>query len=136
MTYKGYITELKENEIFVFGSNTQGRHGTGAALAAITKFGAFYGQAKGLQGQSYGIVTKNLTKSKHPSISKAEIIQQITDLYIFAYNNKDLLFYIAYQGNGTNLNGYTNKEMAELFDIYNIPTNIVFEEEFYKLIKT
>ena len=54
------IKGLKENEVFVFGSNKQGRHGKGAALTARTKFGAIYGQARGLQGQSYAIVTKEL----------------------------------------------------------------------------
>jgi len=34
------ITELKENEIFVFGSNLAGKHGAGAAFLAKEKFGA------------------------------------------------------------------------------------------------
>jgi hypothetical protein len=42
-TYKDFITQLKDNQIFVFGSNTQGRHGKGAALLARNKFGAIYG---------------------------------------------------------------------------------------------
>ena len=42
-TYSGTITRLEQNQIFVFGSNTQGRHGKGAALTARTKFGAIYG---------------------------------------------------------------------------------------------
>jgi hypothetical protein len=33
-TYSGMITELEPNQVFVFGSNTQGRHGKGAALMA------------------------------------------------------------------------------------------------------
>ena len=37
------ITQLEPNQIFVFGSNTQGRHGKGAALTAKNKFGAVYG---------------------------------------------------------------------------------------------
>lgn len=51
------ITELKANEIFVFGSNLEGAHGGGAALTAYRKFGAIWGQGVGLQGQSYGIPT-------------------------------------------------------------------------------
>ena len=51
------ITELGENEIFVFGSNLAGAHGGGAALLAYRKFGAIWGQGVGLQGQSYGIPT-------------------------------------------------------------------------------
>jgi hypothetical protein len=56
------IQSLKSNEIFVFGSNTLGRHGAGAAKQAM-KFGAKYGQARGLQGQTYAIVTKDLAKA-------------------------------------------------------------------------
>ena len=33
-----FITELKENEIFVFGSNLEGMHGGGAARLAYDKF--------------------------------------------------------------------------------------------------
>ena len=51
------ITQLEENEIFVFGSNLEGAHGGGAALLAWRKFGAIWGQGVGLQGQSYGIPT-------------------------------------------------------------------------------
>ena len=45
-----FITELKENEIFVFGSNLEGMHGGGAARIAYEKFGAIWGQGVGLQG--------------------------------------------------------------------------------------
>lgn len=54
------ITELKEDEIFVFGSNLAGAHGGGAARVAYNKFGAVWGQGVGLQGQSYGIPTMHL----------------------------------------------------------------------------
>lgn len=37
------ITTLKENEIFVFGSNRSGRHSKGAARTAMYKFGAKWG---------------------------------------------------------------------------------------------
>ena len=51
------ITELKPNEIFVFGSNLAGAHGGGAARLAYNRFGAVWGQGVGLQGQSYAIPT-------------------------------------------------------------------------------
>lgn len=51
------ITHLKENEIFVFGSNLAGSHGGGAARQAYNCFGAVWGQGVGLQGQSYAIPT-------------------------------------------------------------------------------
>ena len=37
------IDSLKEDEIFVFGSNLEGMHGGGAAYAAYKKFGAVMG---------------------------------------------------------------------------------------------
>lgn len=43
------ITSLKDNEIFVFGSNPEGRHGAVSAKVAI-KFGAKYGKGRGIQG--------------------------------------------------------------------------------------
>ena len=39
-----HITELKPNEIFVFGSNLQGYHGGGAARLAMNQWGAVWGQ--------------------------------------------------------------------------------------------
>ena len=41
------ITELKPNEIFVFGSNLTGAHGGGAARLAYNRFGAVWGQGVG-----------------------------------------------------------------------------------------
>lgn len=35
-----YITELKVDEVFVFGSNLAGMHGGGAAYVAFRQFGA------------------------------------------------------------------------------------------------
>lgn len=138
-TYKGLITSLPDNGIFVFGSNTQGRHGAGTALIAKEKFGAIYGQAAGLHGRSYGIVTKDLTKSVHPSVDWRRIVDQIETLYTgakYLYPEKD--FYVAYSGTGTNLNGYAPSTMALMFAVAGIhegiPDNIIFEEKFAKLI--
>jgi len=134
-TYKGEITELKPNQVFVFGSNTQGRHGKGAALLAKEKFGAIQGHPEGFQGQSYAIITKDLTKTVHPSVSEEKIIEQIQRLYEFANVNKDHEFIVAYKGNSYNLNAYTSQQMAVMFSKFDIPENIVFEEEFAKLIE-
>ena len=46
------ILELKENEIFVFGSNLAGSHGGGAARLAYERFGAVWGEGFGLHGQT------------------------------------------------------------------------------------
>ena len=134
-TYNGVITTLKDNQFFVFGSNFEGRHGKGSALYARTHFGAIYGQAKGLQGQSYAIITKDLTKRIQPSVTEDFIIEQIKELYDLANLNKDKEYLIAYNGLGKNLNGYSAQQMANMFSFYEIPENIIFEENFQKLIK-
>ena len=51
------IAELRDDEIFVFGSNLAGMHAGGAARIACRCFGAVWGQGVGLQGQSYAIPT-------------------------------------------------------------------------------
>ena len=134
-TYTGRITKLDENGIFVFGSNTQGRHGKGAALTAKNMFKAVYGRAKGLQGQSYAIVTKDLTKPTHPSVTRESIEEQIAELYKYANENPGKEMYVAYAGSGVNLNGYSNEEMAQMFASSPIPNNIVFEAVFNELVK-
>ena len=147
-TYTGFINNLSSNQIFVFGSNPEGRHGKGVAKIALTKYQAIYGQGHGLQGRSYGLITKNLTKGYHDpttnitynkygfrSLSKEQITDNIKKLYEIACDMKDTEFYIAYTIGGKNLNGYTDKEMAKMF--YNakpIPENIIFEDNFLQCI--
>lgn len=46
-------------EIWVFGSNTRGAHGAGAARVAYQTFGAVYGVGFGMTGNSYAIPTKD-----------------------------------------------------------------------------
>jgi hypothetical protein len=136
-TYPGRIkTEIvPANGILVFGSNTQGKHGKGTAQLALFDFGAVYGEAKGLHGRSYGIITKDLTKYKHPSVSKEFIIEQINNLYLFAVERPEWEFYVPYQGQGENLNAYSPFEMAQMFKAPGpIPTNMVFSESFARLL--
>jgi hypothetical protein len=144
MTYSGQIGtyfELPDNGIYVYGANTEFRHGKGSALLAKDKYGAIYGQpanANPLQGRSYAIVTKNLRKKTHPSVSEQRIIDQIGKLYHVADTElKDKLLYVAYRGKTKNLNGYTSDEMAAMFaapDVIQIPTNVIFEEHFHELV--
>ena len=135
-TFSGMISSLKPNQIFVFGSNTQGRHGAGAAKIAKDKFGAKYGQAEGIQGQSYAIITKDLTKDdkKNPSRTPEQIKEQIHKLYEYAKQHPDKEFLVAYSSTGKNLNYYSNEAMAEIFASEKIPSNIVFEEGFNSLV--
>lgn len=133
-TYTGEINNLNENQIFVFGSNTEGRHGKGSALKAKINFGAIYGKSEGIQGQSFAIITKDLTKRVHPSRTKEQIIEQIHKLYEYARLNPDKEFIIPYTGQDVNLNAYSSIDMAKMFSNENIPFNIIFEKSFYELI--
>lgn len=138
LVYEGLITKLRPNQIFVFGSNTQGRHGKGAALWALKNAGAIYGQARGLQGQSYAIVTKDLTKISHPSVSREDILKEIRELYFFADSMPNYHFMIAYSAKGQFLNGYTAYNMINMFYWATpfIPSNIVFEKEFLAQVRS
>lgn len=137
-TYTGMINSLQDNQVFVFGSNTQGRHGAGAAKTAKDKFGAIYGQAEGIQGNSFAIITKDLTKDdrQHPSRTQEQIKEQIQKLYDYAEAHPEKEFVVAYSAQGRNLNYYTNEQMAEMFATASssVPSNIVFEEGFSKLV--
>lgn len=122
-----YIQSLLPHQVFVFGSNTQGRHGAGAAKIAKTKFGAIYGQAEGLQGQSYGVVTKDLAKGTQ-SIPLPQIEAQIIELLKFAETHPELEFLVTQIGCG--LGGYQVGQIAELFKGKVIPINVALPKAF------
>ena len=119
-----FITDLKENEIFVFGSNLDGAHGAGAAKIAREKFGAIWGQGVGLQGQSYGIPTM------HGGVE--EIKPYVDEFIDFARSRPELTFLVTRVGCG--IAGFHDSEMAPLFaNAANIP-NIYLPESFWDIL--
>ena len=119
----GRISELKNNEIFVFGSNLAGAHGGGAARAAYNKFGAVWGEGVGLFGQSYAIPTMQ---------GGVETIKPYVDEFIcFAKEHCELKFLVTRIGCG--IAGFGDSEIAPLFkdaiDVENIilPRSFVVE---------
>lgn len=127
------IKRLEDNQVFVFGSNRQGRHGKGAALVARTKFGAIYGQSKGLQGQSYAIVTKELRKDYNP-VTLDEIKQGIDNFIIFTKENTHLTFYVVELG--CNLAYFTVEEIAPLFKSATRLKNVYLPQRFIDNLQT
>jgi len=110
-----YLTSTNPKEhpmIFVFGSNRQGRHGKGAALHARTHYGARYGQASGLQGNSYAIITKELRRS-HAPVTLAEVAQGVSEFIEFVRSHPDLEFQVTPIGCG--LAGFSPYQIAPLF---------------------
>ena len=100
-----FITELKTDEIFVFGSNLAGMHGGGAAYVAFKKFGAVMGCGVGLCGQSYAIPTMQ---------GGVETIKPYVDEFItFASAHPEIFFYVTRIGCG--IAGFRDKEIAPLF---------------------
>ena len=128
-----HIKELKENEIFVFGSNKQARHGKGAALTARNKFGAIYGQSQGLQGQSYAIITKELRKEYQP-VSLQEVKEGVDTFIQFAKDNKHLTFYVVELG--CNLAYFTVEQIAPLFKPTMRLKNVYLPERFLENLQT
>lgn len=53
--FSGKIEKLKIDEVFVFGSNTRGKHAGGDDYIAYKKFGAQMGVAEGFTGNCYAI---------------------------------------------------------------------------------
>ena len=116
------IEKLNPNQVFVFGSNAHGHHAGGAARQALEKFGARWGQAKGLQGQSYGIVTLDENMRK---VSLHYIRLQLVQLAEFATANPEKEFLLTAIGCG--IAGFKVEEMREevqkiWFPDNNIPT--------------
>lgn len=96
--------------IFVFGSNKAGRHGKGAALYARQYHGAIYGVGHGIQGNSYGIPTKDENLGV---LSLEEIKTYIDEFVKFATVNKNMKFNITKIGCG--FAGYTWPQIRPLF---------------------
>ena len=90
--------EIRDNEIFVFGSNKAGKHGLGTALTARMKYGAKMGQGFGLQGQSLAIPVKD----EQLKLLPLEEIKTYVDLFIdFAKTNFDKRFFVTPVGRPT-----------------------------------
>lgn len=125
------IEKLKPGQIFVFGSNTMGRHGAGAANTAFRRFGAAYGQPSGLQGHSYAIITTDLSKGPR-GFKLAEIYDEIIKFSIFASEHPELKFFVTKIG--SNLAGYTTTEIADLFIMVNhyypLEDNVILPVEY------
>ena len=120
-----WIDSLKENEIFVFGSNLAGMHGGGAARIARLHFGAVMGQGIGLQGQSYAIPTMQ---------GGVETIRPYVDDFIaYAKHHQELHFLVTPIGCG--IAGFEAEDIAPLFESAKRMKNISLPESFWEVIE-
>lgn len=119
------ITHLDEDEVFVFGSNLAGNHAGGAARTALLRFGAKMGQGEGMQGQSYAIPTMQ---------GGVETIKPYVDRFIdLAYEWDQTTFYVTRIGCG--IAGFTDEEIAPLFDRAYDLYNVRLPESFARIIR-
>lgn len=120
----GWIDEMDENEVFVFGSNTRGIHDGGASFTAVQYFGAIVGQSEGPQGQSYAIPTDGASLS--------DIQASVSSFIVYAKAHPHLTFLVTEIGCGTA--GYHPMEIAPMFtDAVSVP-NIYLPKQFWKYI--
>ena len=119
-----WISELKPNEIFVFGSNLSGLHFGGAAFVALRQFGAKLGRGVGLQGQSYAIPTMQ---------GGVDTIRPYVDEFItFAKAHPEYTFLVTPIGCG--IAGFTADEIAPLFAHAIHMDNVLLPESFAKIV--
>lgn len=116
------VKHLKENEVFVFGSNPEGHHTEGTAGYAALCFGAIQGQAEGLQGQSYAIPDKNVTEEK--------LYEAICRFIDYAAQHPELTFYVTHIGCYTGGVGVYN--VAPMFRKAVKLKNVKLPEEFWQ----
>lgn len=126
----GMITELRDNEVFVFGSNEAGRHGRGAARQAMS-WGAVYGVGEGLQGQTYGIPTKDYNINTLLPIYIDNYVQRFIK---FTWTHPSTRFLVTEIGCG--LAGHKVETIAPMFTAVvemNLD-NVILPERFYNFI--
>ena len=120
-----FITELAEDEVFVFGSNLAGMHGGGAAATAHRCFGAVWGKGVGLYGQSYAIPTMQ---------GGVETVKPYVDKFIeFAKSHPELRFLVTKIGCG--IAGFREEQIAPLFAEAIDIDNIILPHDFVEIIK-
>lgn len=108
--------------IFVFGSNTAGIHGAGAAKHAYDKHGARYGDGYGHRGNSFAIPTKD---DDVMSLDKDLIAAFVCGFLAYATCKRKLSFYVTQIGCG--LAGYKKEDIAPM--LLGAPTNCMFDIE-------
>ena len=123
------ITHLEPNQIFVYGANSAGIHGAGAAKLAL-KWGAKMYEY-GLNGQTYGIPTKD---RQIYTLPLDEIRVHVDDFLALAFSHQEYEFLVTKIGCGLAL--YKPKDIAPLFKIIKtgVFENVILPEEFYKYI--
>lgn len=130
------VTKLGHNQIFVFGSNTAGVHGKGAAKTARDKFGAQKGVAEGRTGNCYAIPTRVYLgrdeehwKVRFEPVPLVDIMRSVFNFLRYAHEHPELEFLVTKLGCG--YAGYNAADIKPFFT-EDCPPNVVLPIEFQK----
>lgn len=120
---KGFIIELDDDEVIIFGSNLNGNHAGGAAKQAYEQFDAIWGNGKGIQGvghnfKSYAFPTLGFEMEK---LSLKRIETEFEDLVKVANWCPEKIFYLTPIGQG--IAGFTKEEIESVMT--ELPKNII-----------
>lgn len=125
-----YPPTLNNNiNVFVFGSNVEGRHGAGAARAALINWQARYGQGNGPQGNAYAIPTKD---ARLKPISLKRIESYVNTFKHYAAAHFERTFLVTRIGCG--LAGYKDADIAPFFK--DVTENVTLPEAWVKILTT
>ena len=106
-----FVESLEEGQVFVFGSNLVGCHSGGAALMALQRFGAVWGQSEGPQGQCYAIPV-DVRGEAVDSVS-SYMKRHIDKFLAYARQHEDVFFLVPRVGCGAA--GFDDEFMAPFF---------------------
>lgn len=126
----GWITELRENQVFVFGSNLSGIHGAGAARMAHNKFGAEWGIGEGLTGRCYAFPTKAHDVATPLTWTQMRVKMSAFWTTVDANPAKD--FFVTEVGTG--LAGQPHLHMALLFSPALLRHNVYLSARWWRII--
>lgn len=120
-------SNTKPGDIFVFGSNTQGRHDGGAARCAVNEWGAEFGKAVGIQGDSYAIPTINYDPKRN-AVTLIEIEKWVDEFLEYAKQHPENRFLVTEIGCG--IAGWSTEQIGPMF--MGAPDNVVLPDSFKK----
>lgn len=124
------IVSLAKDEVFVFGSNEGGIHGSGAAKDAKERFQAEMGVGYGPTGQCFAIPTKNWNVS---GTLPLPVIECYAARFIeYAMLNPKKKFLVTQIGCG--LAGYNPEDIAPFFAGVDPIKNISLPQSFWNVI--
>lgn len=129
-TFEAPLTMLGQNQVYVFFGNTVGRLDY---IAGPKRHGAQWGRAAGLSGNGRTYAIYAYLFENHETFLKdrknipTEAIKNQIGLFCrFAVNNPEKEFYVDFPDVIEMLSSYTRKQIAEMFNDFPLPKNIVF----------